>query len=313
MNPLVVVGALAFDLLVGEPPTDFHPVVWMGRLIDAFERRQPAGEKARLAHGARLVFTGVVLSFGCTWALLWLLGQLSPVARLIGAIILLKTTFAVGQLGRQALKVKTALDHGELDRARGEAQMLVSRRTAQLAPRQVMAATIESVAENTLDSIVAPLFWFLLLGVPGAMAYRFVNTADAMIGYHGQYEYLGKAAARLDDALNWIPARLTSVLLVAGSFVAGLRAGRAWESAQRDHQLTESPNAGWTMAAAAGALAVPLEKVGHYRLGDSPVRNLIPRKIADAVVLMSTTTGLAALAIAVLQTFTPLGRLPWAS
>ena len=143
------------------------------------------------------------------------------------------------------------------------------------------------------------------------MAYRFVNTADAMIGYHGEYEYLGKAAARLDDAMNWIPARLTSLLLIAGSWLAGLRAARAWELAQRDHGLTESPNAGWTMAAAAGALAVPLEKVGHYRLGDDPSRNLIPRKISASVVLMSATTAVAVLLIAALQTFTPLGRLPW--
>src|SRR5689334_12587729 len=99
MNPLVVVGALVFDLLVGEPPTSFHPVVWMGKLIDAFERRQPADPKAKLAWGVRLVAIGVALSFGLTWAVLWLLGQLSPIARLAGAIVLLKTTFAVAQLG----------------------------------------------------------------------------------------------------------------------------------------------------------------------------------------------------------------------
>jgi adenosylcobinamide-phosphate synthase len=261
--------------------------------------------------GLWLVVVGVALSFGLTWLVLWLLGHISPVAKLVGAILLLKTTFAVGQLGRQALLVKRALDRGDIGAARQEAQMLVSRRTASLTPRQVMAATIESVAENTLDSIVAPLFWFLVLGVPGAMAYRFVNTADAMIGYHGEYEYLGKVAARLDDALNWIPARITALLLVAGSWLAGLRALRAWELAQRDHGLTESPNAGWTMAAAAGALSVPLEKVGHYKLGDDPPRNLIPRKISGVVVLMSATTLAAVAIIAALQAITPLGRLPW--
>jgi adenosylcobinamide-phosphate synthase len=312
VNPLVLLGAMAFDLLVGEPPTSFHPVVWMGHLISFFERRQPGKNGAKLRWGAELVFVGVVLSLGLTWAVLWALGRISPIARLIGAILLLKTTFAVGQLGRQALKVKTALECGELQTARGEAQMLVSRGTADLAPRQVMAATIESVAENTLDSIVAPLFWYMILGVPGAMAYRFVNTADAMIGYHGQYEFLGKTAARLDDALNFIPARLTALLLVAGSWLAGLHAGCGWELAQRDHGLTDSPNAGWTMAAAAGALAVPLEKAGHYRLGDAPERNLIPRKISAAVVLMSATTGLAVALLAALQAFTWLGHLPWA-
>lgn len=307
----MLIGALALDLLAGEPPDKLHPVVWMGALIDGFERRQPADPKARHAWGAQLVLLGCVLSFGLTWLVLRLLARLSPIAWLVGAIVLLKTTFAVGQLGRQALKVKRALDVGELGVARFEAQALVSRRAAELSPRQVMSATIESVAENTLDSIVAPLFWFLLLGVPGAMAYRFVNTADAMIGYHGEYEYLGKTAARLDDLLNWIPARLTAVLLVAGSWLAGLRASHAWQLAQRDHARTESPNAGWTMATVAGALAVPLEKTGHYQLGDDSPRNLIPRKIADCVVLMSTTTALASLLVILLQAFTPFGRLPW--
>jgi adenosylcobinamide-phosphate synthase len=312
VNPLVIVGALAFDLLVGEPPNSVHPVVWMGALIDWFERRQPDEPKAKQAWGTQLVVAGIVLSFGLTWLVLAVLGRLHPVAKLVVAIVLLKTTFAVGQLGRQALKVKRELDQGNIGAARGEAQHLVSRRTAALAPRQVMAATIESVAENTLDSIVAPLFWFLLLGVPGAMAYRFVNTADAMIGYHGEYEYLGKAAARLDDVLNWVPARLTSGLLVAGSWLAGFHADRAWQTAQRDHGLTESPNAGWTMSAAAGALSVPLEKPGHYRLGGDSPRNLIPRKITDSVVLMGAATLLAMLGIVLLQAATPFGRLPWA-
>ncbi|HLY65156.1 MAG TPA: adenosylcobinamide-phosphate synthase CbiB [Chloroflexota bacterium] len=307
----MVVGALAFDLLVGEPPTNLHPVVWMGALIDAFERRQPDKPGSRQVWGILLLVVGITLSFGLSWLLLRALNRVSPVARLVAAIILLKTTFAAGQLGRQALQVKRALDSGRISDARSEAQHLVSRRTATLSPRQVMAATIESVAENTLDSIVAPLFWFLLLGVPGAMAYRFVNTADAMIGYHGQYEYLGKAAARLDDALNWVPARLTAGLLIVASWLAGLRTERAWQLAQRDHALTESPNAGWAMAAAAGALAVPLEKTGHYRLGDDSPRNLIPRKIADAVVLMSLATVLTVAAIALVQAFTRLGALPW--
>jgi len=283
----------------------------MGALIDGFERRQPRDAKAKQVWGAQLLLLGMILSFGLTWVALRALRRVSPIAWLIGAIVLLKTTFAVGQLGRQALKVKRALDAGHIDQARAEAQHLVSRHTAELAPRQVMAATIESVAENTLDSIVAPLFWFLLLGVPGAMAYRFVNTADAMIGYHGEYEYLGKAAARLDDLVNWIPARLTAVLLVAGSWLVGLRTARAWELAQRDHGLTESPNAGWTMAAAAGALDVPLEKAGQYNLGDGSPSSLIPRKIADSVVLMSAATALAAALIVALQLLTPLGRLPW--
>ncbi|MHB8620796.1 MAG: CobD/CbiB family cobalamin biosynthesis protein, partial [Chloroflexota bacterium] len=170
-------------------------------------------------------------------------------------------------------------------------------------------ATIESVAENSADSIVAPLFWYLLLGAPGALAYRFANTADAMVGYRGQYEHLGKASARLDDALSYIPARLTALLLVGGCRLLGLPAGRAWSVARRDHAATASPNAGWPMAAAAGALAVPLEKAGHYVLGDDSPANLVPGKIAGATRLMYATAGLALALLVGLRVTLP-HRLP---
>ena len=140
---------------------------------------------------------------------------------------------------------------------------------------------MESVAESTCDSLVAPLFYFLLLGVPGAIGYRVVNTLDSMIGYHGKYEYLGKFAARLDDVLNFIPARLTALLLVLAAFVMKRNGRKAWQTALREHAKTESPNAGWPMAAMAGALDVRLEKVGHYQLGKENAfwcqRPLIPR------------------------------------
>ena len=144
---------------------------------------------------------------------------------------------------------------------------------------------MESVAESTCDSLVAPLFYFLLFGVPGAIAYRVVNTLDAMIGYHGKYEYLGKFVSRLDDILNFIPARLTALLLVLAAFLSG-RSGRAsWRVALSEHSKTESPNAGWTLAALAGALDVRLEKVGQYRLGkaNSP---LVPETIDASLALM---------------------------
>jgi adenosylcobinamide-phosphate synthase len=115
--------------------------------------------------------------------------------------------------------------------------------------------------------VVAPLFYFALLGLPGAVAYRAVNTLDAMIGYRGRYEYLGKASARLDDALNFVPARLTALLLVIAGALSGLGAARGWRVLRRDGGATESPNAGRPMAAMAGLLGVVLEKPGHYRLG----------------------------------------------
>ncbi len=149
----------------------------------------------------------------------------------------------------------------------------------------MVSATVESVAENIVDSFVAPLFYFLLLGIPGAVAYRVVNTLDAMIGYHGKYEYLGKFASRLDDVLNFIPARVTVFLLVFASFLSGRDARAAWQVALNEHSRTESPNAGWTMAAAAGALNVQLVKVGHYRLG-AAATPLVPQTIDAALRLV---------------------------
>jgi adenosylcobinamide-phosphate synthase len=155
-----------------------------------------------------------------------------------------------------------------------------------------VAATIESVAENASDSFVAPLFYYALFGVPGAIAYRAVNTLDAMIGYHGRYEYLGKASARLDDVLNWIPARITALLLVAAGWLTGEAASRGWFIWQRDGSATESPNAGRPMAVMAGLLGVELQKAEHYRLGD-PVDPLSVAKIGNACRILHVAAALS--------------------
>jgi adenosylcobinamide-phosphate synthase len=131
----------------------------------------------------------------------------------------------------------------------------------------VAAAAVESLAENLGDSVVAPLCYYAIGGLPGAVAYRAVNTLDSMIGYRGRYEWLGKAGARLDDVLNLLPSRLAVLLIVGAAAVVGEDARGAWRVARRDARLTAGPNAGWPMAAMAGALGVELEKVGHYRLG----------------------------------------------
>ncbi|MDE3075404.1 MAG: cobalamin biosynthesis protein CobD [Chloroflexota bacterium] len=313
MGAIVLVGALILDLTVGEPPLPLHPVVWMGAFVDFFVARAPQKPAGRLIWGGLMVGLGVAVAFGAAWFVLWALQKALPLAAALVGMLLLKVTFAAGALGQHARNVQRDLERQELERARDGVQLLVSRPTAELTERQLISATVESVAENTLDSVIAPLFWFLLLGVPGAVAYRFVNTADAMVGYHGPYEHLGKAAARLDDALNWVPARLAFLLIVAGSWLAGLKAGRAWSVGRRCRGLTESPNAGWTMSPAAGALAVPLEKVGHYALGEDEVRNLVPRKIGDAIALMYATTALTVVAFGLLALITPLGKLPWAA
>jgi adenosylcobinamide-phosphate synthase len=181
--------------------------------------------------------------------------------------LLLKPTFAVRALFDATTAVAGALESDDPTGAREGLRSLVSRETASLPPPLLAAAAIESLAENSSDSVVAPLFYYGLLGLPGAVAYRVVNTLDAMVGYRTpRYERLGKLAARLDDLANLVPARLTGLLFVLAAPLAGGSSRAAWGVLRRDRQLTTSPNAGWPMSAAAGALGLCLEKTGHYRL-----------------------------------------------
>jgi adenosylcobinamide-phosphate synthase len=193
---------------------------------------------------------------------------LNEIAYIIVSALILKTTFSLKEFRRVSLKIKKLLNEDKLDKARFELRALVGRNTSQLDKKQLISATVESVAENSCDSFFAPLLFFAVLGVPGAVAYRVINTLDSMIGHHGEYEYLGKFAAKLDTVVNFIPARIAAMLIVVSSWLCRTRPGTAWKIMRRDSGKTESPNAGWTMSAVAGALDVQLEKVDYYRLGD---------------------------------------------
>jgi adenosylcobinamide-phosphate synthase len=204
----------------------------------------------------------------------------------------LKSAFALRELGEAGARVRDALRRGAVGEAREGLRALCSRDPSRLDPPQLAAAAIESLAENASDSVVAPVFWYLLLGLPGALAYRAANTLDARIGYHGRHEWLGKVAARLDDLWNLLPARLTALLLLLAGLFCGADVRRGARVLRRDGGKTESPNAGRPMAAVAGLLGVQLEKVGRYRLGD-PVEPLGAEKIAAAWRLASLAAFLA--------------------
>lgn len=274
--------ALLLDLVCGEPPAFLHPVVWLGRLIGALERRAPATPGAQLAYGALLV----AASAGAAWGGARLVLRRAP---WVGPL-LLKSAFAWRGLHQAGLAVAGDLERDDLAGARQALRALVSRDTADLEAPLLAAAAIESLAENLNDSIVAPLLYDVCGGIPLALAYRAVNTCDAMVGYRGRHEHLGKAAARADDALNLAPARLSALLIVAA---AGRAARAAW-CGLRDAPLTPSPNAGWPMSAAAGALGVALEKRGVYRLnaGGRPPSTADVRR---AVTLVDRAAALGAL------------------
>jgi adenosylcobinamide-phosphate synthase len=267
----VILLAVALDWLFGEPPNALHAVAWFGKFVQALTRRAPRDNPRReLLAGAGIAASGIAVSMVPALALERVLEsrRRGGLGILISAA-LFKTTFAWRELIVAGEKVRCELEAEEWDAARYDLRALVSRDTSQLNLPHLAAAAIESLAENASDSFVAPLFYYQLFGLRGAFAYRAVNTLDAMIGYHGQYEFLGKLPARLDDALNWIPSRITAVLIVIASRLAEANPRRAWEVLRGDHARTASPNAGYPMSAMAGALDVRLEKVGHYRLNET--------------------------------------------
>jgi adenosylcobinamide-phosphate synthase len=293
-RPLATLAlAVVADACWGEPPARWHPVVAMGRAIAAAERHAPRSQPAaELVYGAAVALGGAVgWALGAHVLLAFVDRQASVLGTLAGAL-LLKSTFAVRALDDAAVAVGRALAAGDLATARQAVRALVSRDPAALDAPLVAAAAVESVAENLGDSFVGPLVWYAVLGVPGAVAYRWLNTCDAMWGYRGRYEWLGKAAARLDDAASWLPARLAAALLACAALLEGLDAAGAWRVLRRDRGRTASPNAGWPMSAAAGALGCRLEKPGHYVLGGDG-RQPTAATIQAAVALARTASALA--------------------
>jgi adenosylcobinamide-phosphate synthase len=267
---LILLLGLAIDVALGEPPPVIHPVVWMGK-VASFLVKGGAGRShlTQFLYGLVIVLFTVAIFVAPAYFLLFYLKGLNLVAYVVAGAVLFKITFSLRELRRTALVIKTLLLKDKLAEARFELRSLVGRDTSKLDKSLMVSATIESVAENSCDSFVAPLFYFLLFGVPGAIAYRVINTLDAMIGHHGEFEYLGKSAARLDSVANFIPARITALIVVLAAWIGKRNASGAWQIMLRDRRRTESPNAGWTMSAIAGALGVQLEKVGYYKLGDN--------------------------------------------
>ena len=306
----VLLLAVLLDLVTRELPSRFHPTVWIGKTVAWVEGMAPRSKAGGLPVGVLMALLIPAFWAAAAWFAARGLQELHPLAYLAVGAILLKPTFALRMLHRVAADTRSLLPGGDsasdnrdpgnlapdnLVALRENMRSLVSRDVSALTAGQAIAATVESVSENTTDSFIGPWLAFALFGLPGAFAYRAINTLDSMIGYHGEYEYLGKAAARLDDLVNLIPARLTALLLALGSIVLpGQRAGRAWRIMWRDHARTASPNAGWTMSGMAGALGVELEKEGHYRLGD-PTRSLEGADITRAVQSMYLVAGLGLL------------------
>ncbi len=267
LNALALGVGVLLDRFLPEPPAKLHPVVWIGQSIHILNRRAPRGPKAALIYGSCIAVTLVGFWGAAAYFVMEALMSLSPAAYVVGGGLALRATFTVRTLSSAANRTRESLEDGRLEDARASLMHLVSRDATTLSGPLAAAAAIESVAENTTDSYVAPWLFFAILGVPGAAAYRVINTLDSMLGHRGPLEYLGKASARLDDVANLIPARLSVMCLLVSGAALRLPARLGWKVMVRDRGLTESPNAGWTMGAMAGLLGIRLEKVGHYCLG----------------------------------------------
>jgi len=297
----VLLVAVALDLLLGDPPNRYHPVAWIGRLIAFGRRRAEAVPVDLLAlYGALLIVVVTIAAVMGGLAAQAVASRLPWPGSLLAQAWLLKCSFSLRGLVAAVWEVRDRLAAGDLAAAReAVGRHLVSRPVEELDTGATASAAVESLAENLSDSWVAPLCFFLVGGVPGAWAYRAVNTADAMIGYRvGMLERLGGASARLDDLLNLLPSRLSALAIVAGARLGGESGSCAWGVWRRDGGSTASPNAGQSMAAMAGALGVTLEKRGHYRLGDGPVPDLAA--VDRAVRVFAAAAGVAFVAALIL-------------
>jgi adenosylcobinamide-phosphate synthase len=291
---VIIILSLLIDRLWGEPPARIHPVVWMGHYLRRAGRDLPdRGPRSAFLLGTAFWMAGAVAVAALYGYADVVIGKLPVWLGLIVAALLLKPLLSFRMLLGEVKAVEESLGRG-LESGRTRLRMIVSRDTAELDADQVRESSLESLAENLSDSVVAPLFWFVLFGLPGAAVYRFANTADAMWGYRGRWEWAGKFAARADDLLNLIPARVTAVglLLVGPNRIALLR--RLPEEAAR----TPSPNSGWPMSAMALSLNVHLRKPQVYILnegGSAPEAADVLTALRRAELIAWIVTGILAI------------------
>ena len=256
----LLLSAFLLDLAVGDPPWLRHPVVLMGKFISRGEGFLWSGRARRdFLVGMVLSLALIAIAYGATWILLYSLSFLPPLIAFLLTAGLASTTLATRGLLDAITRIETPLRSGSLAEARAKLAHIVGRDTSALNEDKVLRASLESLAENTSDGIVAPLFYLFIGGIPLAMAYKAVNTLDSMVGYRTErYFYFGKFAARLDDVANFIPARLTAFLMVIATFLVRLNGGLALRVLRRDHANHLSPNAGYPEATLAGALGIRL-------------------------------------------------------
>ena len=317
LESIVVIGfAILLDLLFGDPKNRFHPTAWIGILIGTITTRMK-NENYNLEKlgGIFIVLIPVCISIVVLSSLdfsinLISVESLSILISIISGVVLFKMTIAIKGMERHALAVLDSIQKNDLTQARTNLSMIVKRNTKNLDKNHILSGTLESLSENIVDGITGPMFYFAIFGLPGAFVYRIVNTVDSMVGYKTQmFKNLGWFGANCDNVLNYIPSRLTGLTIVLGSMLLGHDWKNCYEIFKRDGKKTDSPNAGYPMAAFAGALGTKFEKLEHYSLGTGEYE-ITSKKVKDAISLMKVTSllffGIVSIPIILLISFVEL-------
>jgi len=294
-------AALAIDTLIGDPRTRWHPVVIIGNLIAYLEARLlniTKTTRAKILAGFVLVILVLAISYISVWLITSVLSHINPVAAFICNAVLLSFTISPRSLAEAGREIKSYLQAEDLTQARIKVSWIVGRDTEKLDTAEVSRATIETVAENIVDGIISPLFYFFIGGVPLAFLYRAVNTLDSMVGYKNEkYFHFGMPAARVDDIFNYIPARITGILILIASFLLKMDTSSAFKAIIRDASNHPSPNSGIAEAGVAGALGIRLGGQNYYGgvssfrayMGE-PVNKMEPAHIEYTIKIMYVAT-----------------------
>ena len=297
IESIAIIGfAILIDLIFGDPKNRYHPTAWIGtfiaKLTTITKNQNSTFEKIG---GTIMIITissvVVLLLFGLNFGIsLISVDYISLILSVVIGALLLKTTIAIRGMEKHAINVLDSLERHDLDLARNYLSMIVKRNTTKLDKNHVLSGVLESISENTVDGITGPMFYYAFFGLFGAFVYRIINTADSMVGYKNDiFKNLGWFTAKCDTILNYIPSRLTGLMMVISAAILQNNWRNSYKVMIRDGKKTESPNAGYPMAALAGALETKFEKINHYKLGDGEI-TLTRDHVLSAIKIMKLTS-----------------------